>query len=265
MIEKISQEENSQEIKLNFGKTEALISKQGAYLRKISFNNQEILFPDGYYQIENQSKRRGGMPVLFPWAGSLEGGKQHGFARDLLWQDLSSHLNSNENEALLFLESNSQTKAVFPYQFRNELHFSLSENGISCQLTVFNQDKKEMPVAPGFHPYFKIPKEKLTSVKTNLKNFGLNDYQFTDTLFFPMKEEIKINLGGNYEIKMKLSGDFLRASKPQIAAWTDDERYFCIEPWSAPLGGFLKDQEKIIIPPGEDRKFIMTLSFTSSS
>jgi galactose mutarotase-like enzyme len=262
-IEELRELYSKEKIKLFFGENTATLSINGGCLQELFINGQEVFYPESLVEINGQQKKRGGLPILFPWAGALEGFKQHGFARDLSWQDLSNEKKLKGNEALLVLESNPQTQAVFPYQFRNELYFSLFENGIFCQLTVFNQDKKEMPVAFGFHPYFKIPQEKLMVVKTNLKGFDLSNYQLTDTLFFPMKEEIKINIGEKYKIKMEIAGDFLKAPKPQIACWTDDERYFCIEPWSVPLGGFSKDQEKVIIPPGESKKYIMNLSFTS--
>lgn len=263
MAEKIifNEGEKNPDIKLRCGSMESFISPDGAYLTKLTFDDKNFLFPDGFYLINGKEKRRGGMPLLFPYAGPLRehpDWPQHGFARDIRWEEKTVYEDLEPKEVLLGLESNEETQKIFPYQFRNELKIGLDENGLSYVLTVFNEDNKDIPITPGFHPYFPLPSQKLSDFKTSINSFNLENYQLGETLFLPIEHEVKINIPQVGEIEMSLAGDFLR-DKAQLWFWTDNLKYFCIEPCSAPPDGFSKKDEQILVPPGENKKFIMNL------
>jgi len=269
MVEKISpKEEKDPDIKLRYGSMESFVSPEGAYVTRLTVDNKDFLFPDGFYLISGKEKRRGGIFPLFPYAGPLEehpDWPQHGFARDMKWKEKTIYQDLEPSEVLLELKSDKETQKIFPYQFRNELKIALGENKLSCELTVFNEDNKDMPVALGFHPYFPLPSQKLNDIKTNLDGLNLEKYQLGETLVLPIKPEVKINIPQIGEIEMSLAGDFLK-DKAQFWFWTDspEYNYFCLEPCSVPVGGFLKEDERILVSPGESKKFIMNFKFTST-
>ena len=103
-------------------------------------------------------------PILFPYCGKLvkdtlhaKGkdypGKQHGFARNrehtLLWQDGTS--------LELALESDEETMALFPYDFRLVSTFTLENDRLHHTLTVENLDEEALPFGIGYHPAFQVP------------------------------------------------------------------------------------------------------------
>jgi galactose mutarotase-like enzyme len=264
MVERISsKEEKNPDINLRYGSMEAFVSPQGAYITKLICDGKDILFPDGIYRINNKEKRRGGMPILFPYAGPIENHPdwpQHGFARDMEWKDKTLYEDLEPREVLLELKSNKKTQEIFPYKFTNELKITLNENEISYVLTVINEDNKDMPVATGVHPYFSLPSQKLDDVRTNIKGLNLKNYQLAETLTPAMQKEVEINIPKIGEIKMILGGDFLR-DQAQLWFWTDSPKYdyFCLEPCSVPVNGLLKKDEQILIPAGGKKNFIMDL------
>ena len=271
MVEIINRNEKeaNPDIKLRYGSTEASVSLDGAYVTRLSFDGQDILFPDGSYPINGKEKRRGGMPPMFPYAGPLENHPdwpQHGFARDMEWKDKTIYEDLEPQGILLELKSNEKTQKLFPYQFRDELEIVLGENGFSYKLIVFNEGTKDMPIAPGVHPYFCLPTGELSDIETNIKGLDLEDYQLTKTLFLPVQKEVEIKIPKIGGIKMLLGGDFLR-DKAQLWFWTDSSNYdyFCVEPCSGPVGSFLKEDERILVPAGENKKFTMQLTLNNPS
>ncbi|ULQ56210.1 aldose 1-epimerase family protein [Flavihumibacter rivuli] len=103
-------------------------------------------------------------PVLFPIVGSLKdntyhyNGKEyslprHGFARE---KTFHAH-KSSEKEAVFTLEADSSSHAVFPFDFRLELHYRLEGSKLSCTYQVFNTGNHPMYFSIGAHPAFAVP------------------------------------------------------------------------------------------------------------
>lgn len=265
MVEKISsKEKNTEDIELRHGDTQAFVSLDGGYVTSFNIGEKEIIYPDGILKIDNQEKRRGGIPPLFPWADRLEGTDlpRHGFARDLKWEEVPEKEKDEliSDKALLKLEANDETKKIFPYNFETNLKVSLKENSLFYELTVFNKDIKVMPIAPGFHPYFKVPEGKLANIKTNINNFDNKNYKLGETLIFPLKDlNISIPEIGDLEIKY---GAYFERNQSKLAVWTDNEDYICFEPWATEVGGFLKKDQQFLVSPGESADFTMSITLS---
>lgn len=235
-------------IELWFDGTKVSFSTDGGNLEKFSVGGRDILYSDNFIEINGEKKKRGGIPILFPWAGALENLPQHGFARDMEWEIIEK----KPDKISLKLEDNEQTLKIFPYHFLNELKVELSDKELSYSLNVFNKDCKDMPIAFGLHPYFKIPAD-FKNLKTNIVGFEPRNYELTKTLFFPI-QSVEINIPNWALIKLNFSGGFERR-EARLAIWSDKTDYLCVEPWSTPLGGFLKENERMIILPGEKAEF----------
>lgn len=103
-------------------------------------------------------------PILFPFVGSLRNKSyqykgisypmtQHGFARDMLFHMISK----KENEIWFSLEANEDTLKVYPFLFRLDVGYLLSEKKVTVKWKVLNQGNSMMYFSIGGHPAFNCP------------------------------------------------------------------------------------------------------------
>ncbi len=119
--------------------------------REYIWQNRRIYWPD-----------RAG--VLFPTCGRLYGGRityrgkeyrmpLHGFA-------LTSGFavsGRTENSVTLTLTDGEETRAVYPFRFRLNVTYRLTDGGIDVRADVHNTGSDTLPFALGFHPWLNVP------------------------------------------------------------------------------------------------------------
>lgn len=152
-----------------------IIPNRGGLLTSLIVDGREVLFLPPDFSSRDSSWPGGGVPICFPFAGRVWNsgvlyqyrlGDQiyhmplHGFAYACEWQkvkqtDAQVHLSLAHSEASLRL---------FPFEFECQLTFTLGATGIDIGLLIFNHSNHEMPVALGWHPYFKINQAATTQV-----------------------------------------------------------------------------------------------------
>lgn len=136
------------------------VNELGAELSSIKHNktNKEYLWDGDPTFWRRQS------PILFPFVGSSKNKAytyqgqtysmmQHGFARDLNFK-LIRH---TKDEIWFGLDYNEETLLIYPFQFRLELGYRLTENRVHVMWRVKNNDKKTMYFSIGGHPAFHCP------------------------------------------------------------------------------------------------------------
>ncbi|WP_409075702.1 D-hexose-6-phosphate mutarotase [Pantoea sp. C3] len=93
---------------------------------------------------------RGGVPICWPWFGPA-GEPAHGFARNQTWT-LSAHDENDEGVILTFvLESNAQTKKLWPHDFTLFARFRLGQH---CEIELEAHGDFEATAA--LHSYFTV-------------------------------------------------------------------------------------------------------------
>ena len=103
-------------------------------------------------------------PVLFPIVGSVWNAEyryagvtyplsQHGFARDM---DFTLE-RETANELLFVLEDTADTLRVYPFPFRLEIGYRLTENRVEVLWRVRNRGERTMHFQIGAHPAFYYP------------------------------------------------------------------------------------------------------------
>lgn len=134
------------------------IAAHGAELQSIQKNGKEYLWQGDARFWGRRS------PVLFPNVGRVWNNQyrhngqtyeigQHGFARDMDFQ----LIHQSEDEVRYCLESTPETLAKFPFPFRLEIGYQLTDNRILVKWSVENTGKEEMPFQIGAHPAFYFP------------------------------------------------------------------------------------------------------------
>ncbi|OGI95154.1 hypothetical protein A2917_00670 [Candidatus Nomurabacteria bacterium RIFCSPLOWO2_01_FULL_42_17] len=233
--------------------------ERGGIITSIKFKGKEILYLDEATLQNPKVNVKGGIPILFPNAGPLEGPqypnlKQHGFARDSSrWKTKKSKKGFRET-----LTSSEETKKMFPVDFRLSIDANFRENGsFSVDQEVENlEDNEELPLSMGLHPYFKVPQDKKSEIK-----FNFDGGKF-------IEEQIEVWANGKaisidnpkvkdsnavMEVVIPGLGTLVIDASPEfrkIWIWSMPGKDFvCVEPVMRNKGGLVVDPEKV--KPGE--------------
>lgn len=121
-------------------------------------------------------------PVLFPIVGELKDKtyrykgqsyqlSRHGFAREKEFA-VSSR---DENVVTFTLESSAETKAVYPFDFRFSITYTLEEDTLQVRYGVSNRSEGEMLFSVGGHPAFNLPLAEGTSYTDYRLAFAENE------------------------------------------------------------------------------------------
>lgn len=234
----------------------AKINHNGAELYSLESNNKEYIWEGNPVFWGKHS------PVLFPIVGTLKENtytynsisyqlSRHGFARDTTFKLIEK----KDDLAVFSIESNEDTKKVYPFEFELQLIYSLENNHLNISYKVINKGMGPMPFSIGAHPAIALPgkfenysiqfekEEPLVynllendlisnAVKTlpTLDNRVALDYSLfeNDALIFK-------NLKSNYLTIFKNQIPMVRMHYkdfPHLGIWTKmNAPFLCIEPW----------------------------------
>lgn len=234
------------------------IKEFGAEIKSILFNGAEQMW-EGRPEIWD-----GTAPVLFPICGAVKDDKytykgkeytlgQHGFGR----KQMFTAVEVRDDEAVFLLKSNTETRAVYPFDFELYITYTLCETSVKVAYDVKNLTDGEMYFSIGSHEAYLTPegvedydivfpeKETLSSVllyqrylthdsipiifDSNVlpvyeKYFMLDSLVFTD---LKSRSAVLRNRKTGREIKV----DFPHADA--LLIWhKPNAPYLCVEPWS---------------------------------
>ena len=242
-----------------------IVSEKGAELQSIkSTNGKEYL-----WQADPKYWNRHS-PILFPIVCSVNNetyrvdGKEyhlprHGFARDMEFKLIGK----SERKVTFALESNLDTKKVYPYDFTLSVSYTLEDNKIGVIWHVLNTDKQEIHFQIGGHPAFNIPDMKAGDNQFGcirldnkepmdaLHSYGDGSHEMDEVPFIEAENgimEFSNNTWRNDSIKIHKSqlhrAELLNKAgeaevtvefrTPVIAFWSPygkEAPFVCIEPW----------------------------------
>lgn len=191
-------------------KTKLSLNSDGAYIEKFSYDKKDIFFPKFETEITGKKKTRGGSHPCLPSFGPSEINdlKDHGYARNRDW-DL---VEKSDKKVLLSLAGECGYEGMDSF-----ISYEVLDDGLAAEIKMVNKSLKDLPVAPGFHPYFKVGED----FKVEGLDFG--DFNLEDTYFLD-SSEISFK-GESFPIKIT-SENFHK-----FAIWTDFiDSYRCVEP-----------------------------------
>lgn len=167
---------NNFEIELKNEVSLCVISRVGCTIISWKVNNVEQLFISKAAILDGTKPIRGGIPIVFPQfgTGSLinDPKRQHGFARDMIWNIESI----GENHVIMYLKSTIETMNLYPYEFELECHIRLLENGSLNQKILVKSLKNDLTFTFLLHSYFKINDIRKCLIK------GLNQCKYFDKI-----------------------------------------------------------------------------------
>lgn len=139
---------------------EATINSHGAELKSLKNTNNGT----EYIWNGNAEYWTGSSPVLFPIVGKVFNNEihvdgkaypleNHGFCRKGEFELIES----NDTIAIFQYKYNDESLKMYPFKFILELKYTLKDNGIQIDYTVYNNDNKVLPFQLGTHPAFNCP------------------------------------------------------------------------------------------------------------
>lgn len=263
-----------------------VVPERGGMITRWQIQDQDILYLDAERFAKPDMSVRGGIPILFPICGNLPDNaytydaqpytlKQHGFARDLPWR-VSDRITQDAVRLTLVLNSNEQTRAVYPFDFQLTFTYILKGNTLEIHQRYTNQSTETMPFSTGLHPYFlvhdktqlqfDIPATELFDHLTQVTQPFSGNFDFDqseiDVALPDVSRQSATVTDGDRHLQIKLDYD---PTYTTLVFWTvKGKDYYCIEPWSAPRNALNTGKNLIKLPSGQSLETSVRFTATFS-
>lgn len=249
-----------------------VVPERGGIITRWRVQGQEILYLDTERFANPDLSVRGGIPILFPICGNLPDNtytyngkqytlKQHGFARDLPWE-VTDQVTQDKVSLTLVLNSNEQTRAVYPFDFQLTFIYELQGNNLEIRQQYKNLSSIALPFSNGFHPYFvasdktqlefEIPSQEFQDQRTKEIHAFKGNFDFNldeiDVAFKQLTSKSAAVVDNSRKLKLTLDyGD----DYPILVFWTlKGKDFYCLEPWSAPRNSLNTDEHLTVLESG---------------
>jgi len=239
----------------------SVLPERGALVSQVKVRGIDVLYLEEATLASPTGAARGGIPLLFPFAGELEGGRltvtgtelpRHGFARRKSW----AVAHATDDAITMRLPPDDEIRTQYPFAFDVQQIVTAVSSGTRLELHVQNHDGRPLPVAPGWHPYFPCPSSR--------KRECLAAVVGSDGL--PRAEPLSCDLnvpappGGRIDFSLPDLGTVALTYSSQLQTlevWTLPEKDFvCIEPWCG-ASNLINTSNAVTIAPGERVVFSM--------
>jgi glucose-6-phosphate 1-epimerase len=131
----------------------------GATVTACSLSGKQLIFVSEEAVWDGTKPIRGGIPLVFPQFGQPNASMpSHGVARTQQWSVLDTFVDDLTEDvvALLQLQDNEETRAVFPHNFELRYELRLNPKSLSCKLMISNTGDSEFACHALLHTYFHI-------------------------------------------------------------------------------------------------------------
>jgi galactose mutarotase-like enzyme len=259
---------------------------RGAIVTSFRVDARELLYLDASTLDDSSKNVRGGIPLLFPSPGKLDGDawsragrsgsmRQHGFARTSPWR-VCTRAHTTAPSVRLALTSDDATRAAYPFDFAVELTYALAGTTLRIDHVVENRGKDPMPFAFGFHPYFLVRDKARARIATAatraFDNVTKTEVPFTgfEGRFDLTAEEVDVHLHDHGSTTSRLTLDdgasITIAASPEYTRWVvwtqRGKDFVCVEPWTAPGNALNSGESLLVLAPGARRALWTSLAFT---
>jgi galactose mutarotase-like enzyme len=264
-----------------------VVPERGGIITSWQIQGQEIFYLDVERFKDPKLSVRGGIPLLFPVCGNLEGDTytlngqtyqlaQHGFARTLPW-DVTHQSTADGASLTVTLKSSEATREVYPFDFELNYIYTLKGTTLELRYCHKNLSQTPMPFSTGIHPYFAVTDKSKLVIDLPSKQYQLKGdatvHPFTGEFDFD-REEIDfsfINLTGQSatifdpERQLKLVIGF-DSSYSVLVFWTvKGKDFYCLEPWTAPRNAMNTGDHLLTVAPGETVETVITMTVEVTS
>lgn len=236
---------------------------RGALISQLRVGGVEVLYLDAATVESPTGAVRGGIPLLFPFAGELEDGRlratntampRHGFGRRKPWVVTKSAADT----VTMRLAPDPEIRAEFPFEFEATQTVAATRRGVSIELTIANLDRRTLPLAPGWHPYFPCPSDqKRTCLQQLLPSDAVPSAA-------PIAVDVNVPSPADRRVAFALPaiGSLTLSFSDNLKTleiWTPPDRdLICVEPWVGPSNTINTD-DRVTVASGAIERFWMTI------
>ena len=253
-----------EEITIRNGDVEAKVAPaRGTLVSALQVGGKQVLYLDRASFDDETKNVRGGIPVLFPYAGKLENGTlkaagtqmgQHGFGRNRRWEVKEQ----KPWRLRVVLQPEDVDRQAYPFKFLAEQTCTVLPRGLEIELSILNTGEKPMPVSPGWHPYFSCPAAEKSKVKASVA--GVDHNQFSNDREFDFGAIAPPIGRAKFEVPQL--GSLTLSFSPEMRHmqfWSQPGKDFiCLEPFLGPNNTINTDR-RVDIPPVQARTFWMKI------
>jgi galactose mutarotase-like enzyme len=220
-----------------------VVPGRGGLVSRFAVGEDEVLFLDEATLKDPEKNVRGGVPLLFPFAGKPPAGStlaQHGFARRRPWTVVGTTPRTLD----CVLRDDEATRAAWPFSFEVRERVVLRETALHLEWTFHNRGATPMPLHFGLHPYFRAGADKAavrvdgasgeafdnragTTVKVERVDFSAGEVD----LHFASRARGTVLHRGEAGPPLRLSWS---SHFEVLVVWTlPGQPFVCVEPWTA--------------------------------
>lgn len=261
---------NERERVLTSGNTTIGVMPEICLVSEFQVGSWRVLYrPD-----ETGNVKRWGLPLMIPNFSRLKNGvfeekhttlPIHGFGRTLPWTVTEESVSRLSMQLL----SNDETRKDYPYDFTFTATIEAGEGTLTYKVTMENRDNENMPIAPGFHPFFAVAQaDKSRIVIDGLTTFNIRDYDWVNKIPdnpnpFPHSVTIQIPRGGTLRIEEIPTNEGYALHNMQV--WSDqpsrpDHDFVCFEPTVSSEDALNRPDDRLNIAPHTSRSFVLRLT-----
>jgi galactose mutarotase-like enzyme len=226
-----------------------------------------------YRPTQTGNIKRWGVPLMIPNFSRLnndtfkEKGTKlpiHGFGRILPW----TIIEKDSTHLVIQLSSSNATLAIYPYDFTFIVNISVEEGILTYRLTMENHSNENMPIAPGFHPYFMVAQlEKMNLKADGLSGFEAQAFDWVEHIPdnpYPFQHDVTLQFPGNGTLivaEIPLNSQYVLTN---MQVWSEpptkpDHNFICFEPTVGSEDTLNRPADRLNIDQHSSRQIVLQL------
>lgn len=217
--------------------------------------------------------KRWGMPLMIPNFSRLKDGMFqeksaslpiHGFGRTMPW----TVTEMSETALTMQLSSSDATRTEYPYEFTFTANIEAGEGTLTYTLTMENRSSENMPIAPGFHPYFTVAQaKKFVLVTEGLAGFAVQDFDWVEHIPdnpYPFSHSVYVEIPGSGALTLEDLPQNGAYALRNMQVWSEppskpDHEFVCFEPTVGSEDALNRPADRLNIEAGQSRRIVLLL------
>ena len=230
-------------------------------------------WPVLYRPMQTGNVKRWGLPLMIPNFSRLNNGTFqekgtrlpiHGFGRILPW----TMIEKDSTHLVIQLSNSEATLASYPYEFTFTVNISIEAGTLTYALTMENRSNENMPIAPGFHPYFAVAQsEKKHVTVEDLPEFTAAAFDWFDHIPdnpYPFPHHVSVQFPGSGTLSIQelpQHGEYVLSN---MQVWSEpptkpDHDFICFEPTVGSEDALNRPADRLNIEQHTARQIVLQL------